>query len=102
MGLKTNIIALCLLSTTVNANENNEAMKTCLMAHGYEGNTQLMTFNFSKASACFHDWKAGKLREEYIRGQLWLEENPWYKGDNWNWEEVARTYPGNRGRITRY
>lgn len=100
------LIALLLAGTVfahyAEASDSNDAMKTCLMAHGYEGNTQLMTFNFSKASACFHDWKVGELREKYIEGQLWLEEHPWYKGDNWDWEDVARKYPGNRGGVTRY
>lgn len=101
MGLKTKLIALCLLSTTVNATENNDAIKTCLLANGYEGNTQIMGFDFTKAAACYHDWKSGKLREEYINAQLWLEEHPWYKGKNWNWEEMAVQHPG-RTTIRRY
>jgi len=95
MGLKTKIFVLYLLSTSVYANENNEAMKTCLLAHGYDGSVFLM-YDFGKAASCYHDWKAGKLREEYIQSKLWLEENPWYTGSNWNWEEVQKEYPGKR------
>lgn len=100
MGLKIKLFVLCLLSSSVYANENNEAMKACLLAHGYNGSVFLM-YDFSKASACYHDWKSGKLREEYIQSKLWLEENPWYTGSNWNWEEVSKQYPGHK-RTNRY
>jgi hypothetical protein len=100
VGLKTKLLALCLLSTSAYGNENNEAMKTCLLAHGYDGSIFLM-YNFEKAAGCYHDWKSGQLREEYIQSKLWLEEHPWYTGSNWNWEEIQKEYPGKR-TITRW
>ena len=102
MGLKTKIIALCLLSTTANAGyeeyyENmeasNEAMKTCLLAHGYDG-TVFFSYAFEKAAACHGKWKTKQLTEEYVKTRLWLQENPWFTGSNWNWQEIAKEYPG--------
>lgn len=101
MGLKIKTLLLLLCVGNVYANENNDAMKACLLAYGYEGHTQIMGFDFSGASACYHDWKIGKLREEYIMSKLWLEEHPWYTGTNWNWEEVNKAYPGKKN-VTRY
>ena len=99
MGLKTKVLALCLLSSTANAGykeyASNDAMKTCLLAHGYEG-TIFFTYSFEKAAACWGDWKAGQLTEEYVKTKLWLEENPWYKGSHWNWEEISKQYPARR------
>ena len=76
---------------------SNQAMRTCLLAHGYEGSV-FFTYSFEKASACFHDWKSGQLKKDYIRTQMWLEQHPWYKGTDWNWEQISKEYPGNRNR----
>jgi len=81
--------------------ESNQAMKTCLLANGYSGEV-FYGYNFSRAAGCFHDWKDGQLRADYIQGQMWLEENPWYKGSYWNWEELSERYPGRGITIKRY
>ena len=111
MALKTKLFLLCLLPVLAHATSyddyhakqaaSNQAMKTCLLANGYSGEV-FYGYNFSKAAACFHDWKDGQLREEYIKAQLWLEENPWYKGSHWKWEELSKQYPGRRTTIKRY
>ena len=109
MALKTKLLVLCLLPVLAHAgyedwhekmNASNAAMRTCLLANGYAGDV-FYGYNFGPAAACFHSWKDGQLREDYIKAQLWLEENPWYKGEHWNWEQVQNRYPG-RTTIKRY
>jgi hypothetical protein len=110
VDLKIKLLLLCLIITTPvyagyaeqyqNMKESNAAMKTCLLANGYEGSV-FFTYSFEKAAACWGDWKAGQLTEEYIKTKLWLEENPWYKGPHWNWEEISKQYPGIK-RIEKY
>jgi hypothetical protein len=101
MGLKTNIIALCLISSSVFATSaeeyarmdaNNQAIKDCLLAYGYEGNTLTTKkdFNWQAASSCYAKWKQGVMSEEYMKLRFFLEENPWYKGGNWQWETQAK------------
>ena len=107
--MKTKLFLLCLLPVLAHAgydsyhakmNDNNAAMRTCLLANGYAGDV-FYSYNFSQAAACYHSWKDGQLRADYIQGQMWLEENPWYKGEHWNWEQVQKRYPG-RTTIKRY
>ena len=109
MVLKIKLLVLCLLPVLAHAgyedwhddmNANNAAMRTCLLANGYSGDV-FYGYNFGKAAACFHSWKDGQLKADYIKGQMWLEENPWYKGQDWNWEEMQKRYPG-RKTIKRY
>jgi hypothetical protein len=70
---------------------NNHAIKECLLAHGYNGNvlTNGKQFDWAKASACYHDYKQGVMSEEYVKLKFFLEEHPWYKGRNWDWEKPA-------------
>lgn len=98
------VIAILLAGTVfaryAEASENNDAMRACLLAHNYDGQV-LNMYNFGPASRCYHDWKSGQLSQEYIKSKMWLEEHPWYTGSNWNWEEVARKYPG-KENVKRY
>jgi hypothetical protein len=100
VGLKTSIVLLLLLTTTAFASSpeeyakmqaNNQAIKDCLLAYGYTGNT-LTTgkhFNWAAASGCYSKYKQGVMADEYVKLKFFLEDNPWYKGGNWDWQTEA-------------
>lgn len=100
--MKNLILVLTLLSwTSVNATSageyekmaaNNQAIKDCLLAYGYDGSVLFegKNFNWGKASSCYADYKQGVMAEEYVKLKFFLQENPWYKGGNWTWESTAR------------
>lgn len=70
------------------ANENNDVIKSCLKQTGYTPET-FDTFSFAKAAGCYSDWKVGNNKVKYNQQKEFLEQNPWYKGSNWKWEERA-------------
>lgn len=67
---------------------NNQIIKECLATAGYDGNVETFD-NFGEASKCVHDYRMGKMNEEYLKLRFFLEDNPWYKGGNWQWEVPA-------------
>lgn len=64
---------------------NNQAIKECLATAGYNGDVKNFK-HFDKAAKCVHDYRMGKMNEEYVKLRFFLEDNPWYKGGNWQWE----------------
>jgi len=91
------LLAICVLAwvfiatdahAKVSANQNNAVMKACLEQEGYTFD-KFDTFNFSKAAACFHDWKIAEIEKDYAKMREFLKENPHFKGKNWKWEERA-------------
>jgi len=82
------ILSLCWVAV-VDASESNKVMKECLVTAGYKGDVTNFD-NFGKASKCFHDWKKGEMNKEYLKLKFFMEENPWYKGGNWDWETKER------------
>ena len=60
------------------ANENNEAMKGCLVINGYTPE-KFDTFNFVKASACYQNYKSQKNAEQLAELRDFLKHNPRYR-----------------------
>ena len=85
--MRDNLIAFGLLAAavvswvwvaTAEANENNNAMKGCLVITGYTPE-EFDTFNFSRAAGCYHSWKVNKVRAEYAELRDFLAHNPRYR-----------------------
>jgi hypothetical protein len=85
--MKHFIILLLLSTATANA-QSNEIMKMCLKDTGYTPKT-FYQYDFSKGFACWSNWKSGYEKLKMEKQRQFLEENPWYKGNNWKWEERA-------------
>jgi len=70
------VIALMVASTAwAEDNLNNKVMKQCLQMTG----DSFETYNFTKASACYHQWKTGELKKEYAELRDFLKHNPRYR-----------------------
>ena len=91
------LVALMLPTTVISATTpdqyaqmqaSNQIMKEWLATAGYDGNVRDFE-NFGEASKCWHDYKMGKLNDEYLKLRFFLEDHPWYKGGNWQWEVPA-------------
>jgi len=72
------------------ANMNNEVMKSCLEKYGYK-QEKFNTFDFSKPAACHAKWRAAETEKNITKMREFLKEHPWYKGENWQWEECAKS-----------
>ena len=57
---------------------NNEALKGCLAINGYTPD-KFDEFDFTKASGCYHNWKAEKNRQELAELRDFLKHNPRYR-----------------------
>ena len=79
---------ITLLITPAQADGNNEPLKECLAKYDYSPE-KFETFNWQKASACFHAKSIKQSEETYAKLRAFLKENPWYKGKNWKWEDTA-------------
>ena len=57
---------------------NNTAIKGCLAIHGYHPK-DFDTFNFNKASSCYHNWRTEQDRIELAELRDFLKHNPRYR-----------------------
>jgi hypothetical protein len=69
---------LCLLASAAISNDNNQVVKACLDINGYTPE-KFDTFDFNKASACYHNWKSVKEAEELAELRDFLKHNPRYR-----------------------
>ena len=70
------VIALMVASTAwAEDNLNNKVMKQCLQMTG----NSFETYNFTKASACYSQWKVGEMKKEYAEMRDFLKHNPRYR-----------------------
>jgi hypothetical protein len=67
-------VALCLFALPSHANLNNQVIKYCLQTTG----NSFDTYNFTKAAACYQDWKAGVEAEKLAELRDFLKHNPRY------------------------
>mgnify|MGYP001058567312 CR=1 FL=1 len=56
----------------------NTVIKGCLALQGYTPD-KFDNFNFNKASACFHNWKAEQNKQELAELRDFLKHNPRYR-----------------------
>lgn len=83
------LLGLCLIATTSQAEmSNNDVIKYCLDSTGYTPEN-FYTYNFSEASSCYHGWKTLTEADKAAERRAFLENNPWYKGSNFNWTQNA-------------
>ena len=68
-------VLLCLFAVPAHANQNNEVMKQCLQTTG----DSFDTYDFTKAAACYQDWKAGAEAEKLAELRDFLKHNPRYR-----------------------
>jgi hypothetical protein len=68
-------VALCLFALPVHANHNNQVIKYCLQTTG----NSFDTYDFTKAAACYQDWKAGAEAEKLAELRDFLKHNPRYR-----------------------
>ena len=68
-------VLLCLVAVPAHANQNNQVMKQCLQMTG----NSFDTYNFTKAAACYQDWKAGAEAEKLAELRDFLKHNPRYR-----------------------
>jgi hypothetical protein len=70
------VIALMVASTAwAEDNLNNRVMKQCLQMTG----DSFETYNFTKASACYQQWKTSEIKKEYAELRDFLKHNPRYR-----------------------
>lgn len=72
------ILVSAVFTHDVIANENNEAMKGCLVINGYTPE-KFDTFDFTKASYCYHNYKIKRNAEELAELRDFLKHNPRYR-----------------------
>jgi len=60
------------------ANENNEAIKGCLVINGYTPE-KFDTFDFNKASSCYQNYKTKANAEKLAELRDFLKHNPRYR-----------------------
>lgn len=87
------MIGLLCVATDALAKSNNEMIKDCLNANGYDRSAdvekRLNTFDWQRGSYCVANFQ-NELHEKRLAEQReFLKKNPWYKGRNWNWEDKA-------------
>ena len=87
------MVLFLFVTSPVCAMSNNEIMKHCLDAFGYDKTApieqRLNNFNWDNASWCaagFRAEESAKRREEI---RAFLKEKPWFRGKNWKWQERA-------------
>jgi hypothetical protein len=62
-------VLLCLFIIPAHANQNNNIMKACIDS----------TEDFTKAAACYQDWKQGQNTAELAELRDFLKHNPRYR-----------------------
>lgn len=79
-GLLIVSVILWLWVVTAQAQDitNNTAIKGCLAIHGYHPK-DFDTFNFNKASSCYHNWRTKQDRIELAELRDFLKHNPRYR-----------------------
>jgi len=77
-GLLTAAALSWLWVTTAQANENNMAMKGCLVINGYTPEN-FDTFEWNKAAGCYQNWKVEKNKQELAELRDFLKHNPRYR-----------------------
>src|SRR6056300_1049807 len=77
-GLLTAAALSWLWVTTAQANENNMAMKGCLVINGYTPEN-FDTFEWNKAAGCYQNWKVEKNKQELAELRNCLKHNPRYR-----------------------
>jgi len=77
-GLLTAAALSWLWVTTAQANENNMAMKGCLVINGYTPEN-FDTFEWNKAAGCYQNWKVEKNKQELAELRNFLKHNPRYR-----------------------
>ena len=68
--------------STAWANENNQAMKTCLEHYGYDKTAPIeerMKFDFSGPAKCHSGYRIGKIEAELAEMRDFLKHNPRYR-----------------------
>jgi len=68
-------VLLCLFAVPAHANQNNQVIKYCLQTTG----NSFDTYDFTKAAACYQDWKAGAEAEKLAELRDFLKHNPRYR-----------------------
>ena len=70
---------ILVLTTDANAEiTSNGAIKGCLYVNGYTPE-KFQTFDFNKASGCFHNWKSKQEAKELAELRDFLKHNPRYR-----------------------
>lgn len=84
---------LALLSTNSWAfaeKSNNDMIKDCLQATGYDYNLpadkRITDFDWESASYCVAGFQEKKHKKRLAEQKEFIKNNPWYKGPNWRWE----------------
>lgn len=72
------ILVSAVFTHDVIANENNEAMKGCLVINGYTPE-KFDTFDFTKASYCYQNYKIQRNAKELAELRDFLKHNPRYR-----------------------
>ena len=84
--MRDNLIALGLLvaalgawTVVANANENmnNKMIKDCVQH--YRTGVSVNDVDWTKASACYSQWKVGEMKKEYAEMRDFLKHNPRYR-----------------------
>jgi len=81
-------LAVTLVAFTANASDSNEKLKECLNANGYSVE-KFDEFAFSKAAACHQTYIIKMSDAKLAELRKFIKENPWYKGQYWDWEKCA-------------
>lgn len=73
--------------------KNNQMVKDCLDLYGYDRelpvDIRLNTFDFSGPANCVAGFRYEEHLKKVKERKEFLEENPWFRGSNWKWEERA-------------
>lgn len=72
------ILVSTVLTHEVAANENNEAIKGCLVTNGYTPE-KFQTFDFRIAAACYQKYKSDRNAKELAELRDFLKHNPRYR-----------------------
>ena len=72
-------VALCLVAATSQAEENlnNQMIKDCVQH--YRTGSSVNDVDWTKASACYSQWRIGELKKEYAEMRDFLKHNPRYR-----------------------
>ena len=81
LGLLTLAAVSWLVVITTDAqaerNLNNQTMKDCIQH--YRTGSDVNSVDWSKASACYQQWKVGEIKAEYAELRDFLKHNPRYR-----------------------
>ena len=72
-------VALCLVATTSHSEENlnNQMIKDCVQY--YRTGSSVNDVDWTKASACYSQWRIGEMKKEYAEMRDFLKHNPRYR-----------------------